>query len=334
MKTLTQLVLLSAALLMGGPAFAACPFTPPPIRDLDLERFYSDNAGSKIDPDLKAKHKAETQPIRNYIKTVTGQADLFLSERTEGLAAYRATCALEWLRIWAQGGALAGEIKGKQSGAERRWTLAGLAIAYLKVKNAAKPEDRAVIEPWLSSLAGAASAEFETEHLKHNNHYYWLGLGLAATSLAAGDKAQWEKARAIITEAANGIGPDGTLKLELERESRALHYHAFALMPLLTLAELAKSKGEDWYALNGGALHRLVATTYQGIEKPETFAKLARSPQETPVKPGAGWLQLYRANFPDRLPEPSFELPSGDPWLGGNVGLLRKLFEAKQELPH
>jgi len=41
------------------------------------------------------------------------------------------------------------------------------------------------------------------------------------------------------------IAADGTLPLEMGRGQRALHYHLFALAPLVTMAELAAANGED-----------------------------------------------------------------------------------------
>ena len=289
-------LILLIAITGAGPV-AACPFAPPPVRDLNLERFYSDAAGSQIDPALKAEHKRETAPIRSYLRVVTAQADLSVHKAaaSEGMAFYNASCALEWLRLWAEGGAMLGNIRGKQSAAERRWTLAGAALAYVKVKRHATKTQSDAIEPWLLKLANVARADFEIGKSKHNNHYYWLGLGLAATSLATGDASLWSEARTIAIEAAGDIAANGTLPHELERKSRALHYHAFALMPLLTLAELANSRGEDWYALNDGALHRLAAVTLSGFNDPETFNALAGTEQEEPQQPGAGWVQLYRS---------------------------------------
>ena len=115
----------------------------------------------------------------------------------------------------------------------------------------------------------------------------------------------------------------------IERKGRALHYHAFAVTPLVVLAELAASRGEDWYQFNNGAVHRLAALTIAGLAKPELFEKLTDTEQDNATRPGAGWYQLYRARFPERLK--SQHLTSGPPqppdhrWLGGDVGVLREV---------
>jgi hypothetical protein len=90
------------------------------------------------------------------------------------------------------------------------------------------------------------------------------------------------------------------------------------------MAELAEWRGQSWYALADGALHRLVARTAVGLVDPTLFDVLARTPQERPAGTGAGWLVLYVQRFPDRLPSPLPEVPEKHRWLGGNVRTLAK----------
>jgi len=217
----------------------------------------------------------------------------------------------------------------KQAEYQRKWDLGGLALAYLKLRPFAGSAHRTVIEPWLVRLAVEAKAFQLSPDRKRNNHLYWMGLALAATSLATDHEEFWSDARQIMADAIGDIQADGTLPLELERGKRALHYHAFALTPLIVMAELATLRGEDWYAADSGALHRLVRRTAAGLISPETFDALAGEKQERPVRPGYGWLSLYSARFPDRLPPPLPEVRSKYRWLGGDVTLLPR----KVELP-
>jgi len=318
-------VALAAALALDpAPAGAACPIPPPPVRDLDLARLYTDAAGSETDPERLAGHIAATRPVRSFLEQVVRDADASLTQATPTLGTFKAKCALEHLSYWAKGGALLGTISTKQGEAEQRWTLAGAALAYLKVRGQASREERETIEPWLTRLATAARATFDDRGVKRNNHWYWLGLGLAATALATGEESLWSAARGVMEDAAGDVRTDGTLPLELERRSRALHYHAFALMPLMTLAELARLKGENWEALGNGALGRLADTTIKGAANPELFRTLAGADQEQPPSLGAGWLPLYLERHPEAAAPADIETPSGHRWLGGNVLLLAK----------
>ncbi|MEQ1615365.1 MAG: alginate lyase family protein, partial [Hyphomicrobiaceae bacterium] len=152
-----------------------------------------------------------------------------------------------------------------------------------------------------------------------------LGLGIAATALATDSDRHWQIARAIMADAARDIAADGTLPMEIARGGRAIHYHAFAVMPLVVLAELGRARGEDWYALGDGALHRLVDVTLRGLADPALFDRLAQVAQQRPVTHvgGAGWLQLYGARFPERLQNrPLPDTKPGHRWIGGDVTVL------------
>jgi poly(beta-D-mannuronate) lyase len=327
MKTIVAAIALIAS---SAAALADCPAVPPPVVDLALERFYEDSAGSIVEPTRMEEHKAQTAPLVEFLGHLVRQADKAHQQRSSPTDT--AACGLSWLRGWANGGAYLGKMDGKQAEAQRKWDLAGSALSYLKLKRWATADDRKAIEPWLIKVADSARAHFDDISIKRNNHWYWMGLGLAAVGLAADSDAHWQQAKAIMTDAANDITADGTLPLEMAREGRALYYHAFAVMPLVALAELGASRGEDWYALGNGALHRLVAKTAEGLNDPAIFDILAGVAQQRPVKPGAGWVALYCARFIGRL-KLKPEQPSKHRWLGGQVDVLRKVLAEKTQTP-
>lgn len=312
------LVLSGCGAARAGGAAEACPDAPAAIRDLSLERYYGDETGSVVDPAKAAEHAARVAPLADYLREVVARADRSVLRSDTAAGA----CAVAWLGAWARADALLGIVSGPQAEAERRWNLAGYALAYLKLKPTAAPDRRAEIERWLERLADAALPFFADGRRKRNNHWYWLGVGLAGTSLATGSERHWRLARAIAEDAARDIGPDGTLPLELARGQRALHYHAFAVTALVALAELGAARGEDWYDLGGGALHRLVRTTADGLADPSLFDRLAGAPQERPVKTGAGWHALYTDRFPGRLGAPTSAIPTRHRSLGGDVRAL------------
>lgn len=324
MLPITRFAVLSALALPNAAMADTCAPVPPAVTDIALERYYDDGVGSHIDPKRFADHKAKTAPLVAFVGTVTKFADRAHQQRSAPAATY--ACALRWLRNWADGGAYLGKIAGKQAEAQRRWDLAGLALGYLKLKRAASEADRAAIEPWLLRMADAAYAHFDDPGIKRNNHWYWLGLGQGAVGLATGSEPHWQRAKAIMLDATQAITADGTLPLELAREGRALHYHAFAVMPLVALAELGFARSDDWYAQSDGALHRLVAKTAEGIKDPSTFDKLAGHAQARPVKSGAGWVSLYNERFIGRLGTRP-EQPVGHRYLGGDVLVLRTVLD-------
>jgi poly(beta-D-mannuronate) lyase len=316
-------VAITGALVLAATGASACPSPPATMKDLDIPRFYGDAKGSVIDPKQKALHDAAVGPLTEFVREVTSNADkahrrIKLTDRQE-----TASCALGWIAAWAQGDAWLGRMAQAQAEYQRKWDLAGIALAYLKVKSYATPEQRHIIEPWLMRFADASRAFFDDPKHRRNNHWYWLGLAIGATALATDSDRHWQIAAGIMADAARDIAADGTLVMELERGGRALLYHTFAAMPLIALAELGRTKGEDWYALNDGALHRLVAVTIQGMTDHAVFERRVGMPQDKAAWSGAVWLHLYAARFPERTSTiPRADIKAGHRWLGGDVMVL------------
>lgn len=299
----------------------ACLPAPEVVRDISLPRFYGDVDGATVDPERDTAHKAAVKQLTAFVRHVTQDADKALRRSKPEAQEALARCALSWLTAWAKGGAYLGAMQTRQAEYQRKWDLAGLAIAYLKLKPFAAAEDRAAIEPWLKEFADKARAFFDDRERARNNHWYWLGLAAAAVGMAAESPRHWDMAREIFRDAARDIGTDGVLQKEMARRSRALHYHAFALTPLVVMAELAAVRGEDWYAIEGGAVHRLAKLTLGGLVDPTDFDARAGVAQERPVNGRAGWLQLYRTRFPERVPA-GVEIADGHRWIGGSAAVL------------
>lgn len=311
----------------------ACEGPPPVVRDLDIPRFYADPKGSVVDPKQRALHDAAVEPLKLFLQTVVAEADRAVQAGHAG-GRRPAACALGWVEAWAQGDAWLGKMAQAQAEYQRKWDLVGVALAYLKLRAFASPEQRRVIEPWLQRIADAARAFFDDRNHKRNNHWYWLGLGIGGVALATDSDKHWAIARAIMQDAARDIGADGTLPMELARGGRALHYHAFSVMPVVLLAELGTARGESWYGLEDGAVHRLVEVTLRGLADPALFADLAGVTQQPNAGAGGGWLHLYLRRFPERiqgLPLPS--VARGHRWIGGDAVVLGEVLARRNRQP-
>ena len=323
--------LATAALIACAVPALACASPPPPVRDLDLPPFYGAASNARLDPKQQAINAAAGEPLTAYLNAVTAAADLSLTGPTPAERRAAARCALDWLSAWARGGAWLGRMATDQSEYQRKWDLAGLSLAYLKVKRAARPSERALVESWLGRIATTARAVFDDPRHQRNNHWYWLGLGLAGTALATGEDRWWAEARRIMQDAAREIRADGALPRELARGARAVHYHAFSVMPLVILAGLGASRGEDWYGIEGGALHRLVALTISGLRDPTIFERLAGVAQEPSAgSSGTGWLPLYTRRFPDRAKVAAVAMPTSHRWTGGDVLMLARVLAPRR----
>ncbi|MBI3707796.1 MAG: alginate lyase family protein [Proteobacteria bacterium] len=250
--------------LIGKPAGAfACAAPPAPVRDVLAEPFYADRAGSIVDAARYAARVAAVKPLSDFGSGIARIADRWLGAKP--LQPEAAACALDWLDAWARADAMLATVTG-QGGYERKWALAGLALAYLKIRDApgldAEKQRRA--EAWLQRLGYAMKAYYERPpgqgiSDKINNHLYWAALAAAAAGIAAQDRGLFDWAAGRYLFALTQIAADGTLPLELARAGKALHYHLFSVTPLVMVAELGAANGLDLYAEQGGALgrHRL-----------------------------------------------------------------------------
>lgn len=99
------------------------------------------------------------------------------------------------------------------------------------------PEQMRVIAAWLDRIAAATRDADAINHL-HNNLVYWAGLNLAAIGTVTQRPDLIDAGIARAREGIRDIGPNGELQRELKRGDRALHYHDFALLPLVFVARL------------------------------------------------------------------------------------------------
>ncbi|WP_211463385.1 alginate lyase family protein [Collimonas silvisoli] len=319
-----------AFLLCSGSALAGCPPAPAGLRDIEANSYYSDAHYSVIDPVLKARNEAAVKPFSDYLSAVSANADRYLASGDSAAA----QCALSWLDRWAVDGAMLGKVASSQAQYERKWTLAGVALAYLKLRPQAEPAQRAHIEAWLPQLADAALAFADNGRQARNNHYYWVGLAVMATGMATGDAKYIKAASRIYDTALNDIGDDGSLPLELNRAGRALSYHNYALAPLVMMAELANLNHENWYQRQHGRLQKLAHLVLSGIADPSWFVEKTGAQQEIPKGSILGWITFYRQADPALIPlsqELMAQAPFRNPQLGGNLSLLadKRFFEPR-----
>lgn len=314
------------------------------VRDIDAQSYYSDSAKSVVDPARFAANRAAVQPLAAFSRRIATLSDTWLRGGSDAVAA--AHCAVRVLDHWAAAEALLGRVTN-QGGYERKWALAGAALAWLRLRDAPgiDPAAAARITHWLTRLAAAVRPHYEladhergsNDRANHerprrtdarNNHAYWAGLAVAAAGVAADDRAliDWgiERARLGIAQ----IDANGALPLELARGARALHYHLFAALPLVMIAELAAARGIDLYAERGGALHHLLKRTLDGVDDPSWFsAQTGKRQGATGDAPSGGqlaWIEPYFARFPQHKREHLLERyrPLAHRWVGGNLSLV------------
>jgi poly(beta-D-mannuronate) lyase len=135
-----------------------------------------------------------------------------------------------------------------------------------------------------------------------NNHLYWAGFAISAAAIASDDYRLFEWGMDAYRHGARDIRDDGTLPMEMDRGQMALHYHLYALAPLVLLAEFGEANGLDLYAERDYAIRRLVARSISGLQDPAFFERRTGVPQVTTPQIEAweiGWAQPWLRRFPD-----------------------------------
>ena len=276
-------------------------------RDIVAADYYSDPKHSIIDPVRYAAYNAAEKAFHDTMRVAEAAADNFQStgSRTAAEAAFRV------LALNAQAGAMTGKMSSNQAYYVQNWTLSGLAIVWLKVRSAepGTPEERQTVASWLNQVAGSTLGYFNRGRAKgssdaRNNHFGWAGLSVMSAGIASNDKAMFNWGVAAYDDGIGRIQPDGTLPLEMARGQRALHYHLFALAPLVTMAEMGAANGLDLYARNDGALTRLINRAVSGLQDNRFFAEKAGIAQDTPAdgkikSEDIIYLQPYLRRFPN-----------------------------------
>jgi poly(beta-D-mannuronate) lyase len=285
----------------------SCPAIVHLAPDLVTDGFYrlDDPTHSIIDPARQEAYIKSSGVVKNVGLAIVAAADDYRNSGSRSAA----QCAMTQTLTLAQDHALAGKMSSNQAYYVQGWVAGAIAIAYLKIRDAglATPQQSEAIASWMQSV-GEQTKQYYDAHKKaghgdgQNNHLYWAGVELAAIGVVANDRKDFDWAMAAYDNGVDQIKPDGSLPLEMARGGRALHYHLYALAPLVLLAEFGEANQLDLYAHANGALHRLVNFSVAGVQDPAPFVKATGVPQES-SKPltgdQIGWAPPYLQRFPD-----------------------------------
>lgn len=285
----------------------SCPAIAHIAPDLVTDGFYrlDDPTHSIIDPVRQEAYRKSSDGVKNVGLAIVAAADDYRDTGSRSAA----QCAMTQILTLAQEHALAGKMSSNQAYYVQGWVAGAIAIAYLKIREAglATPQQTEVIANWMQSV-GEQTKQYYDAHKKaghgdsRNNHLYWAGVELAAIGVAANDRKDFDWAMAAYDNGVDQIQPDGALPLEMARGGRALHYHLYALAPLVLLAEFGEANHLDLYAHANGAIHRLVNFSVAGVQDPAPFVKATGVQQELPKTRSGdqiGWAPPYLQRFPN-----------------------------------
>lgn len=284
-----------------------CPAPPPFEKTLNAESYYTDAHHSVIDEKKRQAEEKATEPATHLGQWSGLAADAYLTKGSRAAAA----CVYSLLTAAAHAHAWSGEMPTGQGHYEQKWLLAAVSVSYLKVRTSGigTPDQQKEILKWFSSLANRITEYVDSKKPDPNsdawnNHLYWSGFAVAAAGIACNDRSDLQWGIQSYKTGVDEIRPDGALPREMDRAARALHYHLYALAPLVMIAELAEANGQDLYSYNNGAIHRLVKLCIAGMMNPEIFAKATGVPQDMTAGQqwsGAdiGWAVPYVKRFPN-----------------------------------
>ena len=283
-----------------------CPAAAQLPHDFATDSYYSDSHHSVIDPVRKKKYEDSVAGIDGFSRDVVKAADAY---QTTGSRA-AAQCVSALLENAAKQKAMTGDMDGHQAAYVRKWNLAAWAIAYLKIRGSGvvPEESNKTIAAWMKKLADASKGYVEDKRShgagsdSYNNHLYWTGLAVGAAAIVNNDRGLFRWSTDAYKQGVRDIRDDGTLPLEMDRGQMALHYHLYALAPLMLIAEFGETNGEDLYAERDFAIKRLVARCVEGLEDPKYFQQRTGVQQVTTPEISAweiSWAQAYTRRFPD-----------------------------------
>jgi poly(beta-D-mannuronate) lyase len=299
-------------LMLAAGVANACDSVPPAVVDITANRYYTDANNSVIDPVLRAQNIAAVKPVEDFLSAVARAASAY--QASPDKAAQEAQCGLVWLASWANSKAMLGKMSSNQAYYTRKWTLGGLSLSYAKLKPAASEAQRRDIEAWLKVLAGLTIEHSDNHKGVRNNHYYWEGLAVTATGAVTGDARALAWGRKVFDEAMSHIASDGSLPLEMARATKALHYHLFAVEPLVMMASILD--------LRSPKLELLLQFTLASAADPSAMQKATGFVQE-PARGPFNWKVIHARHLggPSATAAPT----SWQPRLGGDLQIANPL---------
>jgi poly(beta-D-mannuronate) lyase len=282
-----------------------CPEAPPFAISLNAEGYYIDAHHSVIDPVKHEAYVKASEPPTHLGQWAGNAADAYLATGSRA----GAQCVYTLLSAAAAAGAWSTAMPTGQSTYVQKWLLAATSMSYLKVRRSGvgTPEQDKAIQSWLGTLAGRIRNYVDSKRPNPdsdawNNHLYWAGFAIAASGVARNDRLDFQFGVDAFKTGAAEIGPDGVLPREMARAGMALHYHLYAIAPLVMIAELGESNGIDLYAENHNGIDRLATICRDGLLHPDIFAKPTGVEQKMPeIISGAdiGWAVPYVKRHPD-----------------------------------
>ncbi len=280
------------------------PYTCPPVvhlsPNLTTSGFYSDARSSIIDPAKMAAYARTSGPYKKLGQEIVNASDFWRSTGSREAAA----CALQHMEAGARDGVFTGRMSSRQAYYVQGWVIGAIAISWLKLAGSGQetPEARRLVLPWIVQVVHQTQGFYARTHAR-NNHLYWAGVEASAAGIAAGNQEFFDWGVSTYRTGIAQIEPDGSMPLEMRRGRRALHYHLYALAPLVYLADFGAVNGLDLFAEGDHALARLERLCVLGLHNNQFFVKATGiaqdAPDGAPAAEQISWGVIWEQRFPD-----------------------------------
>ncbi|MGA3373879.1 MAG: alginate lyase family protein [Terracidiphilus sp.] len=303
---------------------APMPAPPPPGQDIP-SRYKSGSHG-----ELNSKEHLLSEPYYNVQDVAAWGANRYLATGDPQEAA----CVIHALLPWARSKALL-DYNAKDDMVvwfQSTWTVASLSlsVSVIRAEPTLNTAEQDEVIAWLRKAAHKAVNETRgpSSGTERNNHFFWRGLAAAAAGVISQDNELFSFGLRTYATAIGEIDSRGAFLLEMERHELALHYQAFAIEPLVMIAELARRQGIDIYGLeeNKHHLSDAIAFLAQAIADPTVVKKYTPETQQIDPDLRAGsqllaWIEFWNARFADPAWHDLLQKPYYAARLGGNTTL-------------
>jgi poly(beta-D-mannuronate) lyase len=322
LKPTTDPRILEAAAHLGS--CTGTPFVAPPVGEMQIPHHYMQGSNGPINP-------AEAEATRHYAdfeRRITAGMNQWVAKNNQA----EAQCALSQLDAWAQAGALTryDARAYSQSWYQAEWTLASAGITASVLLQDAEldgaQQERVAI--WLDSAAHKLIS-YEKRGELGNNHHYWRALAATSIGVLSNDNDLFRFGVNTFKEAVGQEDANGAFPLEMARHENAIHYQAFALQPLIMIAEFARRQNVDLYAYadHGRTIRDAIVFLGRVVADPALVKQYTQDAQKTAFHSGAvAELEFYFARFGTAgIPSSLTSLlsqPAIDTRIGGNTTVL------------
>jgi poly(beta-D-mannuronate) lyase len=253
-----------------------------------------------------------------------------------------ATCVINALLPWAKKKAMLGYDAKEEAAVwyQSAFTTASLAlsVSVIRAEPSLNPTDRDAVIDWLRRTASKAVGEERGPRAEsnYNHHFFWRGLAATAAGIISNDDKLFTEGLRIYATALAEMDAQGAFPAEMTHHEIALRDQAFAIEPLVMIAELASRQGVNVYDLNetGHHLSDAVGFLTNAMADPWALEKYTPEPQKIipDLEPGGqmlAWLEFWNR----RHPKPSLAYLFDKPFSAVRVAGSTTLYAAPVNEP-